>query len=351
MMWNLAYFDNKCPTFVLPAAIFLIVLVGLVDYLTGTELSFSIFYLIPVSIVAWYRSNLNAVLASIISAIIWFAIDLLGGHIYSTPFIPYWNASVRLGFFLIIAYLLKSWKNSLAQELELAQEIQQGLLPKTIPQLKGYEISCISKPARAISGDYFDVIKFSDTELGICIADVAGHRFPAAILMSNLQGAFKILSATAIQPNDLCNKLDAVIGSNMTSGKFITFFYALLDSTKKMLVYTNAGHHRPLLARKDGSLIELDKGGFALGLKQDAVYESTQVPLSTGDRLLFFTDGIVEARNSKKEEFGVKRLISVLQKKHHFGATEIRDLVIESASKFCKSNFPDDVTVIVISVP
>jgi len=198
------------------------------------------------------------------------------------------------------------------RDFEKAREIQQGLLPKQIPQLAGYEIACAWQPARAVAGDYYDVIKLSDSALGICIADVVGKGMPAALLMSNLQAIVRAMASEDMPPKQLCEKVNRVISSNMTPGKFITFFYCLLDAKQKKLSYSNAGHNRPILFHQDGTWLELKEGGLALGMSRERNYEQGEAELKSGDRLLLFTDGVTEVVNAEREEFGEERLVCLV---------------------------------------
>jgi len=141
------------------------------------------------------------------------------------------------------------------QELESseARSIQQGLLPKEIPQFPGYEIATAWQSARVVGGDYFDVLPFDADSLGLCIADVAGKGFSAALLMSNLQAAVRGLAAPSLPPNELCLRLNSLLYRNMEGDRFVTFFYAQLDSPARRLSYANAGHSPPIVLHRDGS--------------------------------------------------------------------------------------------------
>ncbi len=236
------------------------------------------------------------------------------------------------------------------RDFEKAREIQKGLLPKQIPQLSGYEIACAWQPARAVAGDYYDVIKLSESALGICIADVVGKGMPAALLMSNLQAIVRAMASEDMPPKQLCEKVNRVISSNMTPGKFITFFYCLLDAQNKKLVYTNAGHNRPILFHRDGSWLELKEGGLALGMSRERNYEQGEIELNSGDRLLLFTDGVTEVVNAEREEFGEQRLIDLLGKNLQLRAAELQKKIMEAVTAFSGGDFQDDVTLIAISV-
>jgi len=147
------------------------------------------------------------------------------------------------------------------REREDVEAVQRGFLPKEIPQMGGFEISGAWLPARVVGGDYFDVHAFSENKLGMSIADVAGKGMSAALLMSNLQAALKATASEQASPEELCGKVNRIICDNISRDRFITAFYGLLDSTCNRLVFTNAGHNSPILARRDGSCLRLGEGG------------------------------------------------------------------------------------------
>ena len=117
-----------------------------------------------------------------------------------------------------------------ADELQDAREIQNNLLPKNIPQVKDYEIAGMTQPVRFVGGDYFDVVRVSETQTVLCIADVAGKGMPAALLMSSLQAALKPLMWDTRSPRELCRRLNRILCEIAPVGKFVSFFYAVLDS-------------------------------------------------------------------------------------------------------------------------
>ena len=236
------------------------------------------------------------------------------------------------------------------KEFEQAREIQQRLLPRVIPQIQGFEIAAAWQPARAVSGDYYDVLKFSDSKLGLCIADVVGKGMPAALLMSNLQAAVKAFASEGTSPKQLCEQVNRFLKSNIAAHQFITFFYCLLDAKRKSLTYARAGHNPPLLISKDGSHRRLENGGLALGIIGEAVFEQEEVALASGDRVLLFTDGVTEAMNADSEEFGEPRLIELLGNNLQVRPDELQKKVIEAVTEFCRGDFQDDVTLITISV-
>jgi serine phosphatase RsbU (regulator of sigma subunit)/FixJ family two-component response regulator len=236
------------------------------------------------------------------------------------------------------------------KELGEAREIQQGLLPRTIPQIRGIEISGAWRPALTVSGDYYDVLKFSETKIGICIADVSGKGMPAALLMSNVQAAVKAIAAKEISPATLCEKVNGIISSNLSEDKFITLFYCQIDAESKRLSYTNAGHNRGIIVRRDGQMMSLEQGGTVLGPFPQWVYEQEEVELHSGDRVLLFTDGVTEIRNLDGEEFGEERLIDLLIRNRGLPANQLQQTIMLALAKFSGESFHDDATLIVASV-
>src|SRR5271168_3099143 len=172
------------------------------------------------------------------------------------------------------------------REVAEARSIQQGLLPKSIPQCAGYEISGSWQPAQSVGGDYYDVLEFDEATLGLCIADVAGKGLPAALLMSNFQAAVRGLASLAMAPDGLCARLNSLVCHNTATDRFITFFYAHLDGPARLLRYTNAGHNAPILLRRDGSHERLYAGGGVLGVFPHQVFSTGSAQLAAGDRVL-----------------------------------------------------------------
>jgi sigma-B regulation protein RsbU (phosphoserine phosphatase) len=239
-----------------------------------------------------------------------------------------------------------------AQERESAEarSIQQGFLPKEIPQLAGYEIVGAWQPARVVGGDYYDVLPFGRETLGLCIGDVAGKGLPAALLMSNLQAAFRGFASPAVSPEALCDKLNSLICRNIASDRFITFFYAQLDGVARQLRYTNAGHNAPIVAHKDGSHDRLREGGGILGVFPVQAFDMGVYDLAAGDRVLLFTDGVTEACNPEGEEFGDARLLQLLEENRELSAEDLQRKILSVVAEFCRGHWLDDATLIAIAV-
>jgi len=235
------------------------------------------------------------------------------------------------------------------EELKRAREIQQMLLPNVLPQLAGVQISGAWQPAREVGGDYFDVIALDEKRLGICIGDVAGKGITAALLMANLQAAFRAFATADASPQAVCTKLNKFLSANLASGKFVTFFYAVLDADRRTLIYENAGHCPGLLIRGNGAAELLRGSGAVLGVLPDWIYQDSTVQLERGDTLLLSTDGVTEAENSQLEEFGEQRLLEAARARNG-SALDTQRAVMQQVTAYCGGNFRDDAALLVLRV-
>ena len=235
-------------------------------------------------------------------------------------------------------------------ELDEARRIQEKLLPSRIPQISGLRIAATSRPARIVGGDYFDVLKFNSHTVGICIADVCGKGMPAALLMANLQATVKAHASQHRPPGELCEMINRSMSENMAEGRFVTFFYALIDSRRKRLTYCNAGHNPPVFFSNGKDLRRLDRGGGILGVFQHWSFEEEEIPLKSGDRIFMYTDGVSESCNTQGEEFGENRIIDIIRGFFREGAEKLTEEVIGAATRFSHGAFEDDLTIVAVSI-
>jgi serine phosphatase RsbU (regulator of sigma subunit) len=234
------------------------------------------------------------------------------------------------------------------EERQEAREIQDALLPKTLPTVPGYEVAAMTQPLRYVGGDYYCILRISKRDTVLCIADVAGKGLPAALLMSSLQAALRPLIWQKLAPRELCHRLNRILCDLTPLGKFISFFYALLNNVDNRLTYCNAGHNPPLLIRADGTSKELSAGGAVLGRLPDWRYEQGQLQMESGDKLLLFTDGLVEACNADEVFFGEDNLIRIARENPNANAEELMDLLRRAASQHSGEHFQDDASLIVL---
>jgi sigma-B regulation protein RsbU (phosphoserine phosphatase) len=233
-------------------------------------------------------------------------------------------------------------------ELDEALEIQRGMIPRRMPQLDGFRLASAWQPARAVSGDYLAAFKLDDSRAALCVADVAGKGFPAALLMSNMQAALKSLTSERISPSEVCVKLNELMWGNTPLRKFITCFYAELEVSTRKLKFTNAGHNPPMLMHRNGECIRLEDGGPVIGAFHRSIFNEGEIQLCEGDKLLVFTDGVTEARDASGEEFGEHRLEQCLRSYRGRNAAELRSLILKEVREFCDDHFDDDATLLAV---
>jgi serine phosphatase RsbU (regulator of sigma subunit) len=239
-------------------------------------------------------------------------------------------------------------KRKMDEELAIAREIQQALLPspnKTLP----YVVACsLNFPCREVGGDYFDYFDMEGGRLGFALGDVAGKGMPAALLTSMIQGIFSAQTLLDLPLPAIISNVNRNLVRRGTGNRFVTFFFGILDPEGNC-TYTNAGHNPPFVLGRDGSLQELTEGGMVMGLFADAQYESRTIPLKPGDHLVLYTDGVLEARNTAGEEFGEDRLRALLRESRLCTTSEILARLQEAITTF-SANTPqhDDITMMVL---
>ena len=235
------------------------------------------------------------------------------------------------------------------RELEEARRIQRTLLPAVLPQMDGFELAASWQPASGVGGDCFDAIRFSSHRLALSIADVVGKGIPAALLMSNLQAAVRAFATEAARPAELCERVNTILCGHISEGRFISFFYCVVDSEVGSLTYANAGHFPPALIKADGTLIRLTSGGPVLGVLPAGTYESGTSAFGPGDRLILYTDGITEARSETDEEFGDERLLSMALEHRACSAPALQARLVDAVATFTGRRFTDDATLMVLA--
>ena len=248
--------------------------------------------------------------------------------------------------------IVRRQRDELEREIELAAAVQQRLLPAAPPAIPGFDIAGQMIPARIVGGDYFDYIGLPSGGLGLAIADVAGKGVAASLLMSSVQMALRVDSATTPHPNQLVQNLNQVLNEVTDTGRYVTLFYGKLDVAQSELEFTNAGHLPPLLLRRRSpEPTFLEVGGTVVGLFEQSQYDAARVRLEKGDVLVLYTDGITETTDSTGEQFSVDRLTALVRDHASEVAQELVKTILEAVSRFRgDKDLEDDLTLVVIKI-
>jgi sigma-B regulation protein RsbU (phosphoserine phosphatase) len=242
-------------------------------------------------------------------------------------------------------------KRKLEEELSIARRIQKTFLPAKQPQMPGFDISGINIPSEKVGGDYYDFIPIIENQVGIAIGDVSGKGIPAALIMASFRASLiaEIRNNYAIR--SIMFKVNNLLFESTEADVYVTALYGVLDTKNKIFTFTNAGHNAPIFRHADGRMEYLLEGGVALGTFENSKYEERPLGFIPGDIIVFYTDGVTEAKNEKEEEFGTKRLKQVINDSSHLGAPEIQNHIYQAVKDFA-GNLPqaDDLTMIVIKV-
>jgi phosphoserine phosphatase RsbU/P len=233
---------------------------------------------------------------------------------------------------------------SLHQELEVAKRIQLSILPTGFPVSEHFTVAARYVPMTAVAGDFYEFLSTSGPTAGLLVADVSGHGVPAALIASMVKIATTGQRHHAASPERLLAGVnEALCGS--TQGQFVTAAYVYLDAERGELCYAAAGHP-PMLLLRDGEVTSIEENGLMLGVFPSASYRSTKQTLRRGDRLLLYTDGVVEAANGAEEEFGHQRLAELLTTNAGRSVEEMADRTLSAVQDWALMQM-DDLTVVV----
>ena len=242
-------------------------------------------------------------------------------------------------------------KQRMEDELNIAREIQQGLLPEKLPSIPHFDIAALTISSKEVGGDYYDVITRKQDEYVLAIGDVSGKGTPAALLMANVQAALRALAPLCSSLSETTGQINDLTCANTRGGsRFITFFWGILDAQTRQFRYTNAGHNPPYLLRKNGTMEKLEEGGMILGIfKTTTPYAEASVTLLPGDVLVMYTDGVSEAMNQNNEQFTEERLEGILKKSTHHTAKEIIQQIQKELEIHTQATpQSDDITMLVL---
>jgi serine phosphatase RsbU (regulator of sigma subunit)/predicted ester cyclase len=233
------------------------------------------------------------------------------------------------------------------QELRLARSIQQASLPKEVPQLEGWQISPLYRPAREVGGDFYDFLRLDDGRLGLVVGDATGKGVPAALVMASARSMLRAVAQASESPGDVLARVNDPLAADIPPNMFVTCFYAILDPKSGHLAYANAGHDLPYLHR-DGETEELRATGMPLGLMPGMGYEEKRTILRAGDGAVLYSDGLVEAHDPEGEMFGFPRLRTLVAE--HGEERSLGDFLMEELYSFVGEGWEqeDDITLLTL---
>jgi serine phosphatase RsbU (regulator of sigma subunit) len=245
-------------------------------------------------------------------------------------------------------------KMRMEKDLTMARDVQTSMLPTTYPKIEGYQIAAKSTPAREVGGDFYDFIVMGKHKTGVIIGDVTGKSVSGALIMSASRSVFRILSEEQLSVRESMIRANQRLKKDVKSGMFVALLFGVLNSANRKLTLCNAGQTQPIhfsAKTNEAELVETKGDTFPLGIMADVSYQETELQLAPGDRLIFYTDGIVEAMNHRGEIFGFKRLLAMIQQSTSIDADSLLKEILDSVIAFV-GNAPqhDDLTVIVVSV-
>jgi len=230
-----------------------------------------------------------------------------------------------------------------------ARAIQQALLPSALPILPGVDLAARWEPASGFGGDYYDVMPVGDDAVAVCIADVCGKGLPAALLVSSLQATVRAFVTDGAAPHEAVARINRALCRQGAHGRFVTLFVAVLDLRESTLHFCNAGHNPPILVRADGTVCRLESGGAVVGVFDAAAYESGRATVARGDRLLLFTDGLVEAGASASREYGDEHLVDIVVGHRTLDASGLLDCVFGDVHQWAGRRLDDDATALALA--
>jgi len=240
-------------------------------------------------------------------------------------------------------------RQRLENEVAIAREVQQQLFPHAVPSVPGLDLYAICRPARVVSGDYYDFIPLGSGRVGIALADISGKGIFAALLMASLQAALRSTATLDGRggTGELVSVLNQHLFKNTSDDRYATLFYAVYDSDTKTLTYTNAGHLAPIFV-SDGRVLSLDQGGTVVGMFEDARYSQGSIAVTPGSLLVGFSDGLTEPESVYGEEFGIERLKAEILRQRDASAARLAESLVAAVEQWAGTpEQADDITVVV----
>lgn len=236
-----------------------------------------------------------------------------------------------------------------SQDWATACDVQQGFMHQAVAAAEGISYGACCRQLRALGGDCYDFVPLSDHQLAFAIGDASGKSLPAALMIANVQSSLRTAAFFAgHDPAAVLGAVNRQLHASSLADRFATLFYGVFDRDARTLRYVNAGHHPPIVIRRDGSVAWLDRAGLPLGLFPDSRYEEGVLRLHPGHRVIAYTDGVIEALNPCGEEWGIAGLRKAAVESRAQRGDELVDAIFTSLDKFSRGRQTDDATVVAL---
>ena len=260
-----------------------------------------------------------------------------------------WSLFFAFALVNLLVLLEVADRLSLKNDLEIARDIQQAMLPSGLYTAPGVETVGMSRPANTVGGDFYDILPLDDGRLVITLGDVAGKGSPAALLMALLLAMLRTLVDEKLEPADLITRLNVQVCRHAPGTRFITLFYAVFDPRTGSLTYVSAGHMPPLLLHGNGSCQRLTDGGISLGMFEHSTYATGHVLIEPEDLFAVYSDGITEAESQAGVPFDEIGLETALKASRHEALSAVGAAVVRAVERHTDSRkFADDLTILLL---
>jgi sigma-B regulation protein RsbU (phosphoserine phosphatase) len=256
---------------------------------------------------------------------------------------------------LRVASLNAKENTRLESDLAIARDIQNNLLPPQTPRVRGLDMFTSYRPAKEIGGDYYDFLPVDDRHMSLVVADASGKSIPAALVMSTTRAILRFVAPGNLSAAETLTRVNSILSVDIPKGMFVTAYYVILDPIDNTMLCASAGHTPLLIARGDGSVEMLNPGGIALGFDPGPIFQRSireqRVKLAAGDRVLLYTDGVVECVNTANEEYSDRRLREFLRRNRELSSHDfVGALMADLERHRGAADMHDDTTIVTFKV-
>jgi len=329
------------------------------DIATSPDLSFLVFYLLPVLVASWFLGRREGVLVSVACVGVWLLDDSLTRRVYSQPAVPIWNRAGELLFFIFLGWLAGALKTALEREvharterletdLAMARQVQAALLPPRSLVVGPFSVFAVCRQVFGVGGDIYEIQKLGDDRLIVAVADVSGKGIAAALLMSSFLASLRLLIPRySDQLHTLAEELSERLLTRLETPRFVTAFIGIAEDG--WLRYVNAGHNPGFLVGPDSRpAVSLPSTGTVLGLMPRARFHEERVPFPPGSLLVLYSDGLTEQTDSAGEEFGARRVAETAVLARAAPALVVEELLAAVTGHAAAEPLADDITILCV---